>query len=215
VACPPERVTQSLSLSQAGSRVWIAREVSAPQFASLYVALRVANLFKSEDCDAGKTLRAHKFIVDDACCWDGDAFSLEMILTDALWEIVGCHAYTARSEIFLREARDGFKRTSARAFATGAGSVHPPGTACTNTVPRHFSVSYFFSDLRGCLLMRQDVSLFTSYLEVFDCAGVRSLLLRPDTARHTLSHHSQRGGQGLEPPSRPPSHPEAREEVAP
>jgi hypothetical protein len=140
MACPPERVTDSLSLSQPGSRLWIAREVSASPFASLYVALRVADLFKSEDCDARKTLRAHRFIIDDACCAEGDACSLEMILTEGLWDIVGCHAYTARSEIFLREAREGFKRTSARAFATGAGSVVLPGNRlyqhCTSALFR-------------------------------------------------------------------------------
>jgi hypothetical protein len=84
----PNCIPQPLPLAQAGSSPWILREVPAPLLATLGVALRVANLFKSEDCSAGKTLSAHCFVVYDMLGGDGDALSLEMILTLAFWVLV-------------------------------------------------------------------------------------------------------------------------------
>lgn len=56
--------------------LWILREI-----APLAVAIEsVADFFKCEDRDAGKTTSAHGLVVDDAGCRDGGAFALEVIL---------------------------------------------------------------------------------------------------------------------------------------
>jgi hypothetical protein len=114
LASPPERVSQPLPVLQAGSSLWIAREVPAPLFATLDVALRVADFFKCENRDAGETLGAHRLVVDDAGCGDGGAFTLEVILAQAELVVVALQASPARSRIVLREAREAFKWTSAR-----------------------------------------------------------------------------------------------------